>query len=100
MATLTPAQSRAQSRRVSRRELRKNAWAYAFISPFYILYAVFGIFPLLYGFWLSLHIWDGISPMKWVGLQNYTTLLADDIWWKTIYNTLWLFFAATVPQLI
>jgi ABC-type sugar transport system permease subunit len=37
--------------------------------------------------------------MQWVGLENYTTLLVDDIWWKTIYNTIWLFFAATVPQL-
>jgi cellobiose transport system permease protein len=100
MATLTPTQLRAQGRRTSVRELRKNAWAYVFISPFYFLYAVFGIFPLFYGFWLSLHDWDGISPMKWVGLTNYTTLLTDDIWWKTIYNTLWLFFAATTPQLI
>ena len=100
MAVLTPTQLRAQGRRTTAREFRKNAWAYAFISPFYLLYAVFGIFPLFYGLWLSLHEWDGISTMEWVGLQNYTTLLTDDIWWKTIYNTLWLFFASTVPQLI
>lgn len=100
MATLTPTQLRVQGRRASMRELRKNGWAYAFISPFYLLYAVFGIFPLFYGFWLSLHTWDGISTMQWVGLENYTTLLTDDIWWKTIYNTLWLFFVSTVPQLI
>lgn len=99
MATLTPVQIRAQVRRASMRELRKNGWAYVFISPFYFLYGVFGIFPLLYGFWLSLHTWDGISAMQWVGLENYITLFSDDIWWKTIYNTLWLFFAATVPQL-
>jgi ABC-type sugar transport system permease subunit len=37
--------------------------------------------------------------MLWVGFENYTTLFVDDIWWKTIYNTLWLFFVATVPQL-
>lgn len=99
MATLTAEQMRKQDRRATLHELRRNRWAYLFISPFYFLYAVFGMFPLLYGLWLSLHEWDGISPMKWVGLENYTTLLFDDIWWKTIYNTIWLFFGATVPQL-
>lgn len=81
-------------------EMRRSIWAYVFISPFYFLYAVFGIFPLIYGLWLSFHTWDGISTMKWVGIENYSNLLFDDIWWTTIYNTLWLFFAATVPQLI
>ena len=99
MATLTAEQARAQNRRTTMHEMKRNTWAYVFISPFYILYAVFGMFPLLYGLWLSLHEWDGISPMKWVGFENYTQLLTDDIWWKTIYNTIWLFFGATVPQL-
>jgi ABC-type sugar transport system permease subunit len=99
MATLTAEQAQAQNRRTTMHEMKRNVWAYIFISPFYILYAVFGMFPLLYGLWLSLHEWDGISPMKWVGLENYTQLLTDDIWWKTIYNTIWLFFGATVPQL-
>jgi cellobiose transport system permease protein len=99
MATLTAEQIRAQDRRTTFHDMRRNVWAYVFISPFYILYAVFGMFPLLYGLWLSFHEWDGISPMKWVGMENYTTLFVDDIWWKAIYNTIWLFFAATVPQL-
>lgn len=81
------------------REMVRNRWAYIFISPFYLLYAVFGIFPLLYGLWLSFHRWDGISPMRWVGVENYSRLFVDDIWWKTVYNTVWLFFGATVPQL-
>lgn len=81
------------------REIKRNKWAYLFISPFYILYTIFGIFPLFYGLWLSFHTWDGISPMEWVGIENYSRLLFDDIWWKTVYNTVWLFFGATVPQL-
>jgi ABC-type sugar transport system permease subunit len=46
-------QQRAADRRSMRREMKRNIWAYVFISPFYILYAVFGMFPLLYGVWLS-----------------------------------------------
>ena len=100
MATLTAEQQRIQRRTSTRREIKRNVWAYVFISPFYILYTVFGIFPLLYGLWLSFHVWDGISPMRWVGAENYSRLLFDDIWWKAVYNTIWLFFAATVPQLL
>jgi ABC-type sugar transport system permease subunit len=98
--TLTSSKRREQDRRAAIKQAKRNAWAYAFISPFYFLYAVFGMFPLLYGLWLSLHKWDGISKMQFVGAANYIKLLTDDIWWKAIYNTLWLFFAATVPQLI
>ena len=99
MATLTSGQIRQQNRRTTLNEMRRNIWAYVFISPFYLLYAVFGIFPLFYGLWLSLHTWDAISPMQWVGVENYTRLIVDDIWWQTIYNTIWLFIFATVPQL-
>ena len=99
MAILTAERIREQNRRTTRREFKRNIWAYVFISPFYLLYAVFGIFPLIYGLWLSFHTWDGISPMAWIGAENYSTLLTDDIWWKAIYNTIWLFFGATIPQL-
>jgi cellobiose transport system permease protein len=100
MATMTAAKARERRSGTTLHEMRRSIWPYLFISPFYFLYAVFGIFPLVYGLWLSFHSWDGISSMQWVGLGNYTQLLTDDIWWKAIYNTLWLFFAATVPQLI
>ncbi len=98
--TLTNTQRRAQDRRVAIKQAKRNAWAYAFISPFYLLYAVFGLFPLLYGLWLSLHKWDGISKMEWIGAANYIKLMTDDIWWKAIYNTIWLFVGATIPQLV
>ncbi|MEM7033978.1 MAG: sugar ABC transporter permease [Chloroflexota bacterium] len=93
------AQPQAKEKNTTLHEMIRNRWAYIFISPFYLLYAVFGIFPLLYGLWLSFHRWDGISPMQWVGIDNYSRLFVDDIWWKTVYNTIWLFFGATIPQL-
>ncbi len=98
--TLTSSQRRSQDRRVAMKEAKRNVWAYAFIAPFYLLYAVFGIFPLLYGLWLSFHKWDGISPMQWVGAANYVKLFTDDIWWYSVYNTVWLFVVATIPQLL
>lgn len=75
---------------------------YVFISPFFILFAVFGLFPLLFSVWMSLHSWDpaaGLAAMQWVGWENYThTLLNDDWFHRSMWNTLWIALLAGVPQ--
>ena len=36
--------------------MRKGRWGYAFVSPFYILFAVFGLYPMLLSIFLSFTI--------------------------------------------
>jgi len=74
---------------------------YLFIAPFFVLFAVFGLFPLLFSVWLSLHQWDataGLSAMRWVGLENYRYAITDPWLHKSIGNTLWFALASGVPQ--
>jgi len=73
---------------------------YAFISPFFIVFGVFGLFPLLFTFWVSLHDWNLLGDKSWVGMENYQTLLSDDHFWNALVNTLGIFVVATVPQLL
>jgi cellobiose transport system permease protein len=73
---------------------------YAAISPFFILFAVFGAFPVLFSIWISFHSWDGIGAMKWVGLQQYSYLLGDPQFWQSISNTLIIWVLSTVPMLL
>ncbi|SHF63682.1 cellobiose transport system permease protein [Caldanaerobius fijiensis DSM 17918] len=80
-------------------EVKKNKIAYIYISPFYILYGIFGAFPLLFAFYLTFHNWDGISNMTFVGLQNYMFLFKDPLFWKSLYNTLVIAIVAHVPML-
>jgi multiple sugar transport system permease protein len=83
-----------------RRRLRKLA-PYAFIAPFFVLFGVFGLFPLLFSVWLSLHQWDasaGLAAMHWVGLENYRYALTDPWFAKSLLNTLWFAVASGVPQ--
>ena len=87
-------------RRGTLHEMRRNIWPYIFISPFFISFAIFGLFPYLYAFFLSFTVWDGISPREWVGLQNYRELLADDIWWKALYNSVWLLVVTSINLVI
>ncbi|MEH0842670.1 sugar ABC transporter permease [Micromonospora sp. CPCC 205711] len=74
---------------------------YLYIAPFFLLFAVFGLYPLAYTFWVSLHEWDllGTSP-TFIGAQNYTQLMTDPDFWHAVVNTLGIFVISTVPQLL
>lgn len=78
--------------------LSKKVAPYVFISPFYILFFIFGAFPILYSFYLSFHMWDGISPMEFVGLENYIFVLTDPWFWQSVWNTIVIFVLTTIPQ--
>jgi multiple sugar transport system permease protein len=77
-------------------------WApYVFVSPFVVLFAVFGVFPLGFSLWLAFHSWEptsGLDAMTFVGLGNFTFALQDAWFWKSLGNTLWLALATGVPQ--
>lgn len=67
--------------------LYRHRVAYAYIAPFYILFTVFGLFPIVAGLAISFFRWDGVDPMRFIGLQNYLRLLADGLFWKALGNT-------------
>ena len=84
--------------RLSRWDLRYTP--YLFVAPFFVLFLVFGLFPLVYTAWVSMHDWSllgGDTP--WVGFGNYAELLTDGQFWNAMLNTLGMFVLATVPQL-
>ena len=53
------------------KEIYKSRALYLFISPFYILFLVFSVFPIFFSMYLSVHKWDGIGEMTSVGLNNF-----------------------------
>jgi cellobiose transport system permease protein len=66
-------------------------WPYLFIAPFFILYSIFQLFPFFWSMFLSLHEWNGISAMNFVGLENYRRLVVEDPFFlRSIGNTLFL----------
>ncbi|MGW3469819.1 carbohydrate ABC transporter permease [Saccharopolyspora sp. NPDC000995] len=74
---------------------------YLFIAPFFVLFAVFGLFPLLYTAWVSLHDWHLINgDQGFVGLANYSALFADPDFYNALFNTTSIFLVSTVPQLL
>ncbi|MFF8977445.1 carbohydrate ABC transporter permease [Streptomyces cellulosae] len=89
--------------KLSRRWQRDARWSpYAFVAPFFLLFAAFGLFPLIYTGWASLHQVELTAPtdMNWVGLKNYTRIFDDDFFWNAARNTLTIGIISTVPQLM
>src|SRR5919109_1577364 len=73
-------------------EIYKARWPYLFISPFYILFLIFGVYPILFSLYLSFTEWKGLGPIKFVGLRNFELLLRDKIFWQSMSNGVILFF--------
>lgn len=74
---------------------------YVLLSPFLVLFAVFGIFPLVFSLYLAFQTWEptsGLGAMEFVGLGNFAFALQDEWFWKSLKNTGWLAVASGVPQ--
>lgn len=77
--------------RPPRAHYRKNEvfYGYLFIAPFYLLFLIFQLYPMLWSFVLSFYKWNGISPKTFVGLANYKAVLSDQMFWDSMRNTFW-----------
>lgn len=79
----------------------KTLTPYSFLMPFLVLFSVFGLFPLLFSVYLSFHAWnpiEGLSAMKYVGIDNYSVALTDPWLWRSLKNTIWLALTSGVMQ--
>jgi len=98
---LTRPAAGAPARAPSRRTRLRRLAPYFFIAPFFVLFGVFGLFPLLFSIWLSLNQWDaaeGLGAMHFVGLENYWVALTDPWFRESLWNTFWYAVASGVPQ--
>ena len=92
---------------MDRRELRRLGRlssdpraAILFLLPFLLPYMVLKLWPIVYGFWISLHNWSSIGgDPTFVGIQNYQRILYDRLFWQAFRNTV-LFTAMATPALI
>ncbi|UKA71601.1 carbohydrate ABC transporter permease [Arthrobacter sp. FW306-06-A] len=89
----------ALSRRVSKWDVKLSPYLY--ISPFFLLFAVTGLFPLGYTAWVSLHNWNLIGGQgKFAGLDNYAFVVAQPYFWNAVGNTFSIFVLSSVPQVV
>ena len=85
---------------------RLNRWdfkysPYLYIAPFFILFAITGLFPLLYTAVISFQEWDQIrNTGEFVGFDQYAWVLQQRDFWVALRNTFSIWILSSVPQVI
>ena len=82
-------------------KLDASASPYLYVSPFFLLFAVTGLFPLVYTLVVSLYDWDLLKGQgDFVGLANYARVLGSPLFWNSVLNTISIFLISAVPQIV
>jgi ABC-type sugar transport system permease subunit len=68
--------------------IKRYYWGYIFISPWVLLYAVFGIYPLLLSFFLTFFNYSFVNPEQraFVGMGNWLQGTTDPLFWTSVFN--------------
>lgn len=80
--------------------LSKKKWPiFLGLLPALIIYVGIAILPIIISFIYSFFDWNGLTEMKFIGLQNYKEILMDVIFWKTVKNNVFFLFAGLLGQI-
>ncbi|SIT84943.1 carbohydrate ABC transporter permease [Microbacterium sp. RU33B] len=85
--------------KVSRWDLKYSPYVY--IAPFFILFAIVGLFPIVFTAAISFQEWDLVrNSGEFVGFEQYIWILNDPKFWTALRNTFSIFLLSSVPQLV
>lgn len=80
-------------------KLNKSRYGYLFIAPFFVVFAIFGLYPILYTVFLSFQKWDGLAPLAGIGLKNFQRLVSDKVFYLSLWNTFRIWLMNFLPQM-
>ena len=89
-----------QRQRRDRYRFRDNKVAYWFLAPVLILLGIFVIWPAIYAIFLSFQDWSFYKDPEFVGIKNFTNVLNDPLFWRSIGRGFVFVFLTVPPMLI
>jgi cellobiose transport system permease protein len=75
--------------------VKANRAFYFAFAPFFLVFMAFSAFPMVFSFYLGFNKWDGFGTPDFIGVTNYTKVLADPVFQKAIWNTAYIWFWST-----
>jgi cellobiose transport system permease protein len=75
-------------------------WGYLFTAPFFVMFLIFGLAPILYSVYIAFFNWDALGTQEFIGLANFDELFIDTRFWNALVNTLDIWLLSTIPMLI
>ena len=101
---VTPAAARPPRRRRSGvlREMGRYKLGYVFLAPALLVLLFVDFVPMAQGIWTSLHAYSLFRPASrpFIGLDNYTELAADPLFWRALGQTAYYTFASVALQFL
>lgn len=77
----------------------RNKWEpWLFSAPALIVYVCIVLVPVVWSIVYSVFDWNGISAMKFVGLQNYSRMFGDEVFKTSFFNNLFFMAVGTIYQ--
>jgi len=75
---------------------------FLYISPFFISFAIFGIYPILYNVYIATQNFTDFRTggQGFVGLENFRWILGQSRFWNALGNTFSIWLLSSIPQLI
>lgn len=80
--------------------LQQRLAPYLFLAPFVVIFCAFLLYPLARSVVLSFYKAVGPRKLMFVGLDNYRFLLQDEVFWRSVANTVYfavMFLALQIP---
>ncbi len=87
IAAVPVAPALARRARTGRAPGTRGITPYLFLAPFFVVYGLFLLYPVVDAFRLSFFEQTGISTPRFVGLENYRELFSDERYLKALLNT-------------
>ncbi len=84
-------------RKARKHKADKQYFAYLLLLPTLLVITSFHVLPIFFSFGLSTLNWDLISEARFVGLRNFRLLASDQLFWKSVWNTIY-YTALAVPM--
>ncbi len=83
-------QEQPRTKRGSKRTRQKFWLGMAFLMPWFIGFVLFTFYPMAASFIYSFSEYHARKPLVWVGLENYMSMFSDKLFWKSLWNTLYM----------
>jgi ABC-type sugar transport systems, permease components len=81
--------------------MKKKTWTgLAFASPWLIGFLAFTLYPLLASLYYSFTSFNIFQAPEFIGMDNYAELMKDDLFWKSVSNTVYLTVVSTPVNLL
>ncbi len=84
---------------MKQRKRRQTLTALLFILPFFILFTVFTVYPIIQGVWVSLNKWSMMGRQKYIAFENFEKLFSDSKFWDSLKHTC-LFVVICAPLIV